>query len=309
MLPGGGDVDYDGLLLDESENEDDDKGKGGGGDDDDNKGKADDDNDDDSYYDPDENDVMAAIRRRQKKARKEAEQAIAKDKKATKNSMFTATRWEDSQVSREQAARAASAARAGQHDTVRDSQDAAAEAAEREEEKARLFGRDPLGLLNFEDYDLRRIEKNQAEQMEQALQEINEEIQKTESVGNDELVKKATSQKESLEQLIDRMGGIEAMENALTARASILPTNPKFDPILFLTLLHRKTPYNTLIQSLDRLSRKYIRMHMTSMQNTWFYPSVSKYCSFLAFKRLLMNNNNTYTKQAKRRTKRSNYRI
>jgi Exocyst complex component Sec5 len=299
QVGGSGDQDYDGLLLDDSENNNDDDDNNNNnntrnksGDDIDNKISQEDDKDDDSYYDPDENDVMAAIRRRQKKARKEAEAMAGKDGKSKGkggSNAAAATRWEDSQVSREQAARAASAAarRSGQHDTVRDSQDAAAEAAERQEEKSKLMGRDPLGILNFEDYDLRRIELKQAEQIEQALQEINEEIQKAENTGNEEILKKAVLQKESLEALVERMGGIEAMEVAVAVttgtkgtgdggvttslsgptmtpmssnqvRASILPTNPKFDPILFLTLLHRKTPYTTLIQSLDRLSRTYI---------------------------------------------------
>ena len=361
----GGDQDYDPMMNEESENQHDDEDNNNNKKDDNdphqlNKNSVDDDKDDDSYYDPDENDVMAAIRRRQKKARKEAELAAGGRKVASKggnadksktaaaaSAMFVATRWEDSQVSREQAARAASAARAGQHDTVRDSQDAAAEAAERLEEKFRLLGRDPLGILKFQDqyaqatgttntnnnnnnksggnnesnsgknndnntndmiidggdyYDLRVIELKQAQYMEMALQELNEEIQKAESTGNDELIKKAIFQKESLEALVERLGGIEAMEsiNALlnannnnknlndtttggknggknttsasylllsqqqqqqqyqknNIRASILPTNPKFDPILFLTLLHRKSSYSTLNQSLDRLSSK-----------------------------------------------------
>lgn len=285
MMMNAGDQDaYDQMLLEDSENQDDDEKKGDDGDQGGKGGNIDDEKDDDSYYDPDENDALAAIRRRQKQARKEAEQALyhSKDgKKGNKSSMISATRWEDSKVAREQAARAAAAARAGQHDTVRDSQDAAAELLEREEEKAKVLGRDPLGILNFEDYDLRIIERKHAEQIEQALQEINEEIQKAENVNNDELLRKAILQKESLETLVERMGGIEAMEQQTTSitnsttnsvggtsqsnntnnnnnnRASILPTNPKFDPILFLTLLHRKTPYSTLLQSLDRLSCTY----------------------------------------------------
>jgi hypothetical protein len=54
--------------------------------------------------------------------------------------------------------------------------------------------------------------------------------------------------KESLEQLIERLGGLEAMEN-YNSTASILPTCSTFHPLLFLTLLHRKTNYKDLVDS------------------------------------------------------------
>jgi Exocyst complex component Sec5 len=115
-----------------------------------------------------------------------------------------------------------------------------------------------LEIVTADDFDLRHVEKSQAEYMEQALHEVQTEMQKAEAMNaTDELRAKVTAQKESLEALIDRMGGIEAMENIENLKYSVLPTSPKFDPILFLTLVHRSDNYDTLVGSLDRLSSKF----------------------------------------------------
>lgn len=47
-----------------------------------------------------------------------------------------------------------------------------------------------------------------------------------------------------------------AMENAANLEFSVLPTSPKFDPRLFLTLVHRQADYNVMIESISRLSSK-----------------------------------------------------
>ena len=212
------------------------------------------DNDEDDGFGGDDGDVMAAFRKRQKNLRKELKEAEGRGEITAKQGV--ATRWEDSQLAREQRAWAASAARVGQHQTVRDSQNAAQEAAEREEGKAKLMGKDPLGIVDEDDLDLRVVENAMAEQMEQALHDLQEEIQKAEAAGSEELIKRAGAQKESLEALVERMGGLEAMENPQTAQYSVLPSSPKFDPIIFLTLVHRKTSYDGLMGSMGRLSSK-----------------------------------------------------
>ena len=71
-----------------------------------------------------------------------------------------------------------------------------------------------------------------------------------------ELTRKAAAQKESLEALVERMGGLESMEDPSRANCSLLSSNSKFDPILFLTLVHRKTSYDALMGSMGRLSSK-----------------------------------------------------
>jgi hypothetical protein len=202
----------------------------------------------------DADDVVAAMRKRKKELRKELKAAEGRGEWTRSHSV--ATRWDDSQLAREQRARAASAARAGQHETIRDSHEAAQEVMEREEDKAKLLSKDPLGISKEDDFDLRNVEKTQAEQMEQALHELQEEVQRAEATGNEKMIKRTAAKKESLESFIDRLGGIEGMEDLGNLRHSILPTNPKFDPILFLTLVHRPSSYSTLVGSMGRLSSK-----------------------------------------------------
>jgi len=275
-------VDHDlDLLVDDSERHDD--SEGGDHDDPNNPNAANnanianmnDESEEDS--DHDELDVMAAIRKRQKTIRKELKAAeVRGDITAAKGGH--ATRWQDSQLAREQAMREAVAAKerekraqqfmssdpdpqaaAASLLNVRDPHnDLAQEAALREEEKGRLHGKDPLGIIapgEDEVTDLRQIEQSQAEQMEKALYEIQEEIQKAESAGTEDQMKKAIYQKESLEQLVQKLGGLETMEN--NPKASILPTNSRFNSLLFLTLLHRKTTYKELMKSMERLSSEY----------------------------------------------------
>ena len=260
---GGAGDDLD-LLLDDSDHPHNDGSEGH----DDGNVDDHDPNESDEDSDHDELDVMAAIRKRQKTIRKELKAAeVRGDITAAKG--VHATKWEDSQLAREQAMReAVSSKEAGKNDSsaaavssllnVRDPQNQLAqEAALREEEKGRLHGKDPLGIISpgeEEVADLRQLEQSQAEQMEKALYEIQEEIQKAESAGTEDQMKKAIYQKESLEQLVEKLGGLEAMEN--NPKASILPTNSRFNSLLFLTLLHRKTNYKELMKSMERLSSK-----------------------------------------------------
>lgn len=224
------------------------------------------DNDDDTEHGKDEaedsgsediddaDDVMAAMRKRKKAMRKELKEAEGRGE-LTK-SMGVATRWVDSQLARERRAREASAARAGQHETIRDSQEAVQELMEREEEKSKVLSKDPLGIVVEDGFDLRHVEKSQAEQMEQALHELQEEVQRAEATNNEKIIRRAMAKKDSLEAFVDRLGGIDALENEMSLAHSILPTNPKFDPILLLTLIHRSTNYNALIGCMDRLTSK-----------------------------------------------------
>jgi hypothetical protein len=198
----------------------------------------------------DADDVVAAMRKR----RKDAEREIKSQMEKGEVTNVVATRWEDSQLAREQAARAAMAGKTGQHETVRDSQEAAKEEFEREEEKSKNLARDPLGIIKSEEFNLRDVDRSQAELFEQALIEIQEESAKADAAGDQEMVAKIAQQKESLESLIDRLGGLEALENAANREFSVLPTSPKFDPRLFLTLVHREADYDVLVGSLDRLS-------------------------------------------------------
>jgi exocyst complex component 2 len=217
------------------------------------------------HNDYDGDDVVAAMRKRRKETEKEIKSAMEKGELAATTGA-AAVRWEDSQLAREQAARAVMAGKTGQHSTVRASQEAAKEEFEREEEKSKNLARDPLGVIQSEDFNLRDVDKSLAELFEQALLEIQEELQKAEAANDEALVRKIATQKESLETLIDRMGGIEAIENATSNVYSVLPTSPKFDPRLFLTLVHRGADYATLVGSLDKLSSK-TENHVEQLQN------------------------------------------
>ena len=204
----------------------------------------------------DADDAIAVMRKRRKETAKEMKSMAMLKGDGHHQNHVTATRWEDSQLAREQAARAAMAGKTGKHETVRDSQEAAKEEFERQDERSKNLARDPLGIIQTPDFNLRDVDKSQAELFEQALLEIQEELQKAEAAGDEAMVAKIAQQKESLESLIDRMGGIEAMENAANQKYSVIATSPLFDPRLFLTLVHRGADYNKLVGSLDRLSSK-----------------------------------------------------
>jgi hypothetical protein len=202
-------------------------------------------------------DALAGLKRRKKAAKKELLEAAQAGE--LEEMTGPAMRWEDSQLYREQRARFAAHQRMQEggeyHDTVRDSQEAAAEMAEREEEKSKILRRDPLGLKGA-DFDLRTLENNQVDFLEQALLELQEELRKAEAGGEDDQALR--SKKESLEMILDGIVGVAGAEaNISETGKSILPTNPTFDPILFLTLVHRNASYEELVGSMNRLSSKY----------------------------------------------------
>ncbi|KAL3925540.1 MAG: hypothetical protein SGILL_000335 [Bacillariaceae sp.] len=208
--------------------------------------------DDEEEESGDEDDPLAGMKRRKKAAKKEAGEM--------EEMMGPAMRWEGTFVMmslyREQRARFAAHQRMQEggeyHDTVRDSQEAAAEMAEREEEKSKVLRRDPLALRGT-DFDLRTLETNQVDFLEQGLLELQEELRKAEAGGEDDQALRAT--KESLEMILDGIVGVAGAEaNISSTGKSILPTDPNFDPILFLTLVHRRATYEELVGSMNRLS-------------------------------------------------------
>lgn len=211
----------------------------------------------------DEDDALAAFKRRKKTGKKELlEAAQSGDFEEIHG---PALRWEDSQLYREHRARQKAHQRMQEqgglgsggeyHDTVRDSQEAAAELAEREEEKAKIMRKDPLGLKG-QDFDLRALENDQVDFLEQALLELQEELRKAEAGGEDDQASRA--KKESLEMILDGIVGVAGAPEMLAGTGkSVLPTDPNFDPILFLTLVHRNATYEELVGSMNRLSSKY----------------------------------------------------
>lgn len=225
---------------------------------DDDEDQSENEDSDGSDSEVDQDDALAMMRKRQKKMQKDLNKA---NKKMGMLEEGPAMRWEDSQLYREQQLRAASnkkAAEAGQHhETVRESQEAMNELAQREEERAKVLGRDPLGLKGDE-FDLRTTQDTQAEFMERTLQALEEGVHKAERETSEDAkknaedeFKKQQAQKESLMAIVDRLGGLDQLENPTR---SVLPTDPTFDPMLFLTLVHREVGYRQLIGSVDRLT-------------------------------------------------------
>jgi hypothetical protein len=210
--------------------------------------------------DLDEDGALAELRKKRKADKKAVFEAVqAGDMTKRKG---PALRWEDSQLYKEQQARIAAHQKMQQqeggefHDNVRDNLQAAQELAEREEEKATILRKDPLGLKGG-DFDLRSLEKEQVEHLEQALLELQEEIRKGEAGGEDNKAMRA--KKESLESILDGIVGVGAETGGLAGTGhSVLPTEGNFDPILFLTLVHRVATYEELMGSMNRLSSKFL---------------------------------------------------
>ena len=205
--------------------------------------------------DDDDGGALAEIKKKRK-----ADKKAVKESGDMSNRRGPAMRWEDSQLYKEQQARIAAHQRMqeqegdGFHDTVTDNLRMAQEMAEREEEKSKILRKDPLGLQGG-DFDLRALEKNQIDHLEQGLLELQEEIRKGEAGGEDNNVLRA--KKESLESILDGIVGVGGTTEGLSGTGhSVLPTEAQFDPILFLTLVHRNASYDELLGSMNRLNSK-----------------------------------------------------
>ncbi|KAL7541186.1 hypothetical protein ACHAXR_012938 [Thalassiosira sp. AJA248-18] len=156
------------------------------------------------------------------------------------------TRWSETQIASEKMTVS------GAVFLQEERENAIAERKKAQEEKKRLIGRDPLGIHSVERFDLRDIDSNRDHFIQQTLIGIEQQI-------DDELALASESG-------VERVNWLESQRQALLAIVeakneprglpSILPTNPDFDPILFLTLVHRDASYQELQESTSRLSRK-----------------------------------------------------
>jgi len=169
-------------------------------------------------------------------------------------------KWEESELYQEQVRKANTTVRS----SVRDSQQVAAEKKRLEEEKLKAQGRDPLGLKP--ELDLREIQQLKLELLEQAVKDLHDEIveERNQGEADEEHIQSLEAQKESLEHILDMMDmGIshrdadsddEEEAKVNSSERSIIPTDSNFDPLLFLTLVHRNASYEVLMESIDRLS-------------------------------------------------------
>lgn len=180
-------------------------------------------------------------------------------------------RWEDSDIYRSQIARQNALAKGKALETLREVEDSAAIKIKQEEEKAKLLARDPLGVRS-DDFDLRVVQEQRNDLLEQAIRDIEDEIDEAQQTDHGDEKEKQQhltnlkEQKESLESVVDALNGMSTMETPANATSSqplhgnkngsILPTDPNFDPLLFLTLVHRNASFHRLAKSIGRLSSK-----------------------------------------------------
>jgi len=141
-----------------------------------------------------------------------------------------------------------------------------AERKKAEEEKKRLIGRDPLGIHNADRFNLQDIDTNRDHFIQQTLNEIEQEIELELSLASESGVERVNwleAQRQALLAIVDakkrpdKGGGDGAdVKESRQGLPSILPTDPDFDPMLFLTLVHRNATYDELQESTSGLSRK-----------------------------------------------------
>lgn len=213
-------------------------------------------------------DVLKAFKRRKKQVRNEIDKK-EKGKKRNK-SKGPAVRWEQSEVYQVLQAKAALDERGPdpQQLTVRDREEAIAERARIEEEKAKALQKDPLAIRSDKDLDLGKIQSQKMDLLVQSLKDLDDDLQEVEQEREKNLstdkntqeeyvlrIRGLEAQKESLEGVLDSITTIGAEETKITD-LSILPTDSHFDPILFLTLVHRNAPYEVLNKSMEKLASK-----------------------------------------------------
>ncbi len=157
------------------------------------------------------------------------------------------------------------------------------------EERQKLIGKDPLGIRP-ETFDLKNLQQRAGEILEHAVQDLAEEMEDDPEESALEAARKKKkkrdkyaysveqlvslgSQKNALEAIINGNGekddlskneeeGEEKAEKALSVLPakdlSILSTDANFNPMLFLTLVHRNASYEQLTESIRRLDSEYL---------------------------------------------------
>jgi len=148
-------------------------------------------------------------------------------------------------------------------------------------ERQKMIGRDPLGIRP-ENFDLQKIESRINELLKQAITDLEDEIAETggadiedgltgkkkrrdrrnHGYSLDQLVSLEV-QRDSLRSILEREHKVaeEDRDNGETKPVavedlSILPTHPNFNPLLFLTLVHRDASFEQLQDSIERLNNQ-----------------------------------------------------
>ena len=187
------------------------------------------------------------------------------------------TKWADSQLAREQRVDGML------HTGAREKQASATQKKKQEEEKMRLASRDPLNLREA-DFNLTRVQEHYVDLLERAIKDMEEAMaedgipvepsgsgakKKRRNVGLDHITS-LQAQRDALEKILKGRPDSEIEEDAPAPfdtildkvedtgdkNPSILPTDPGFDPLLFLTLVHRNASFEQLQTSIAKLDNK-----------------------------------------------------
>ncbi len=145
------------------------------------------------------------------------------------------------------------------------------------QERQMMIGRDPMGIRP-DTFDLKTLKDREVEILTACIEDIEEEIRETgdtEKPFDESKRKKRDKYAYSVEQLVS----LEAQRSALEAiligdtedlddeegeekrqsaqDLSILPSSSNFDPLLFLTLVHRNASYDQMKESIEKLESEF----------------------------------------------------
>lgn len=166
------------------------------------------------------------------------------------------------------------------HTGDREKQQTAKERHRLDEEKRRLATRDPLQIRGKE-FDLTRVQEHRVDLLQQAIADVEEAMTEEgipiQAAGSSSSKKGRKS--EGLDHIVSLQAQRDALEKILEGRAtekdkddvgvsvddvnadgvedlSLLPSDDDFDPLLFLTLVHRNASFEQLQKSIAKLDNK-----------------------------------------------------
>ena len=146
-------------------------------------------------------------------------------------------------------------------------------------ERQKMLGRDPLGIRP-DTFDLQNLKGRAIEVLDDAINDLEEEMDEFEPHEKAaEIARKRKKKKDKHAYSVDQLVSLGSQKNALEAiltggldektnaegeekssaaakDLSILPTDADFNPMLFLTLVHRNASYEQLKESVLRLDSK-----------------------------------------------------
>jgi hypothetical protein len=151
------------------------------------------------------------------------------------------------------------------------------------EEKQRILRKDPLNIRP-DNIDLQYIQEQAVELLQEAIHDLEEELEEYEPRERfEEVARKRKKKKDKYAYFVEHLASLgsqkdaletilhgkdidegpgddheEEKSNLLPAKdLSILPSDPNFNPMLFLTLVHKNTSYKELVNSIGCLDGEY----------------------------------------------------